>query len=178
MSHEDVQQILSLIDQLDKSGFTYVRLETGDFKLVLSKVGLVEPVPEVVTAQAGLARAVTAGASGNVDVTDRADTTTRADAPAKGEPEAAEAGLVPIRAPMVGRFYVAPEPGAPSFVSEGSRVDEETTVGLIEVMKVFSAVKAGVKGVIARVCVEDGQFVEYGQPLFLVQPEDTAGHRP
>jgi acetyl-CoA carboxylase biotin carboxyl carrier protein len=72
---------------------------------------------------------------------------------------------------MVGTFYTTPAPGAPPFVQLGDAVNEEATVGLIEVMKVFNAVTAGVKGVIAEICVQNGQFVEYGQPLFFVKPE-------
>jgi oxaloacetate decarboxylase alpha subunit len=79
-------------------------------------------------------------------------------------------GGVEIAAPIVGRFYAQPEPGAAPFVRIGSEVDESTTVGIIEVMKVFNAVSAGVRGVISEVCVRDGDFVEYGQRLFRVMP--------
>jgi acetyl-CoA carboxylase biotin carboxyl carrier protein len=54
-------------------------------------------------------------------------------------------------------------------------VSKDATVGLIEVMKVFNAVTAGVEGIIAEVCVQNGQFVEYGQPLFLVTPDEPTG---
>jgi acetyl-CoA carboxylase biotin carboxyl carrier protein len=77
---------------------------------------------------------------------------------------------VPITAPLLGTFYVAPEPGAPPFVQVGAAITEDTTVGLIEVMKVFNSVRASVKGTIAQVVAQNGQFVEYGQTLFLVKP--------
>lgn len=72
---------------------------------------------------------------------------------------------------MVGIFYSAPEPGAKPFVDIGSKVEENTTVELIEVMKVFSAVTSGVKGEISGILVENSQLVEYGQTIILVQPE-------
>ena len=82
-----------------------------------------------------------------------------------------------IVAPMVGTFYTTPEPGAPPFVDLGARVDEETTVGLIEVMKVFNAVQSRANGVIVDVCVQNGQFVEYGQTLFVVKPNGAASKK-
>jgi acetyl-CoA carboxylase biotin carboxyl carrier protein len=80
------------------------------------------------------------------------------------------AGLVPIKAEMVGTFYSAPKPGEKPFVNVGSQVDEETEVCLIEAMKNYFAVKAGVSGSIARILVTDGQTVQFDQPLFLVRP--------
>jgi biotin carboxyl carrier protein len=78
--------------------------------------------------------------------------------------------MAPITAPILGTFYVAPEPGAPPFVKVGETITEDTTVGLIEVMKVFNSVRSGVKGVVAELVVQNGQFVEHGQTLFLVKP--------
>ncbi len=75
---------------------------------------------------------------------------------------------------MLGTFYITPEPGAPPFIKVGGVVDEDTTVGLIEVMKVFNAVRSGVRGVVSEICVQSGQFVEYGQTLFLVSQEGEA----
>ena len=80
------------------------------------------------------------------------------------------AGLVPIKAEMVGTFYSAPKPGEKPFVNVGSDVDPDTEVCLIEAMKNYFAVKAGVSGTIARVMVTDGQTVQFDQPLFLVRP--------
>ena len=80
-------------------------------------------------------------------------------------------GLVAVHAPVIGTFYAAPEPGAEPFVVIGSMVEADTTVGLVEVMKVFNAVSAGVRGKIERVSVRNEQFVEFGQTLFLVLPE-------
>ena len=92
-----------------------------------------------------------------------------------GTPNAAaadeNAGLLPIKAEMVGTFYAAPKPGEKPFVNVGSEVDEDTEVCLIEAMKNYFAVKAGVSGLIARVLVQDGQTVQFDQPLFLVRPK-------
>ena len=81
-----------------------------------------------------------------------------------------DAGLVPIKSPMVGTFYTASGPDAKAFVSVGSTVDEETDVCIIEAMKVFNNIKAETKGTIAKIAVSNGQTVEFGQVLFLVKP--------
>jgi acetyl-CoA carboxylase biotin carboxyl carrier protein len=84
--------------------------------------------------------------------------------------EAEEARLVPIVAPMVGTFYRAPSPDAPPFVEVGERVEKGQTVCIIEAMKLFNEVPAEVEGRIVKILAENGQPVEYGQPLFLVEP--------
>ncbi|MDR7435625.1 MAG: acetyl-CoA carboxylase biotin carboxyl carrier protein [Armatimonadota bacterium] len=84
--------------------------------------------------------------------------------------EAEEAKLVPIVAPMVGTFYRAPSPDAPPFVEVGEKVEKGQTVCIIEAMKLFNEIPAEVEGRIVKVLAENGQPVEYGQPLFLVEP--------
>jgi acetyl-CoA carboxylase biotin carboxyl carrier protein len=81
-----------------------------------------------------------------------------------------EAGLVPIKSPMVGTFYSASSPDAKAFVSVGSQVDEDTDVCIIEAMKVFNNIKAEMRGTIQKVLVNNGETVEFGQPLFMVKP--------
>lgn len=81
-----------------------------------------------------------------------------------------EAGLVPITSPMVGTFYSSPDPESPSYVSVGDNVSQDTTVCIVEAMKVFSEIKAECSGKIAKVLVKNAEPVEYGQPLFLVRP--------
>jgi acetyl-CoA carboxylase biotin carboxyl carrier protein len=83
---------------------------------------------------------------------------------------AASAGTIEIKAQIMGMFYAQPEPGAPPFVALGAEVKADTTVCLIEVMKTFNAMTAGVKGVITEICAENAQLVEYGQVLFRVRP--------
>jgi acetyl-CoA carboxylase biotin carboxyl carrier protein len=80
-----------------------------------------------------------------------------------------DANLIPIKSPMVGTFYSASSPDAQPFVTVGSEVNDDTDVCIIEAMKVFNNIKAECKGTIARVLVENGQTVEFGQPLFLVK---------
>jgi acetyl-CoA carboxylase biotin carboxyl carrier protein len=113
------------------------------------------------------APAPAAGAGGNSEAGSAA-----AEAPAApgGAPGADEAGLVAIVSPMVGTFYTSPNPDSPAFVSVGSSVGPDTTVCLIEAMKVFNEIKAEVAGTIERVLVETGKAVEHGQRLFLVRP--------
>jgi acetyl-CoA carboxylase biotin carboxyl carrier protein len=82
----------------------------------------------------------------------------------------APTGGVTIESPMVGTYYASSSPDAPAFVSVGSQVRPETTVCVIEAMKVFTDIPAGVSGTITEVLVKSGQPVEYGQPLFRVNP--------
>ena len=158
LTEDDVLEILNLIE---KSSFDFLQLQMGDLKLVVSKGGYM-----------GSAASAASG--------DHAPSAQPAAAEAKKEAAAAQPkpkapvvreGTVPINAPMVGTFYITPEPGSPPFVQVGSRIDEDTTVGLVEVMKVFNAVRSGVRGVVAEICVQGGEFVEYGQTLILVKPE-------
>jgi acetyl-CoA carboxylase biotin carboxyl carrier protein len=100
---------------------------------------------------------------------------TKAPAPPPApEPEPAEAGrrdgLPAIEAPMLGTFYRAEGPGQEPFVDVGTRVEPDTIVCIIEVMKMMNSVPAGVSGTIAEVCAENAELVESGQPLFRVRP--------
>src|SRR5262249_7212781 len=81
-----------------------------------------------------------------------------------------DSGLLTIKSPMVGTFYAASGPDAKAFVSVGSVVDEESDVCIIEAMKVFNNIKAECRGTIAKILVQNGETVEFGQPLFLVKP--------
>lgn len=79
-------------------------------------------------------------------------------------------GLIPIVSPMVGTVYLAPNPESPAYVGSGAGIGPDSTVCLIEAMKVFSEIKAETSGTIERVLVASGQAVQYGQHLFLVRP--------
>jgi acetyl-CoA carboxylase biotin carboxyl carrier protein len=79
-----------------------------------------------------------------------------------------------VRAPMMGTFYVAPEPGAPPFVTIGQRVEPDTTVCIIEVMKLMNSIPARARGVVSQVLVDDGAPVESGTPLIILDPEGSA----
>ena len=78
--------------------------------------------------------------------------------------------LLTIAAPILGTFYRAQAPGAAPYVEVGSRVDADTVVGLIEVMKMMNPVPAGLVGTIVEVCADNAEAVEYGAPLFHVEP--------
>jgi acetyl-CoA carboxylase biotin carboxyl carrier protein len=91
-------------------------------------------------------------------------------APAAPEP-AADDGLVPIESPMVGTFYAKPNPDKPNFVSVGDSIGPDSVVCLIEAMKIFNEIKAERSGTVAKVLVENGDAVEFGQPLLLIKPE-------
>jgi acetyl-CoA carboxylase biotin carboxyl carrier protein len=82
-----------------------------------------------------------------------------------------EPGLLEIPSPLVGIFYLAPKPGERPFVELGSKVVEETVVGIIEVMKLMHTVRAGVKGKVAEILVKNAAAVEYGEILMRVRPE-------
>jgi acetyl-CoA carboxylase biotin carboxyl carrier protein len=90
----------------------------------------------------------------------------RAEAPVVTVPE----GMIAVRAPNLGTFYRAPKPGAPPYVDVGQTITADVEVCLIEVMKLFTPVKAGVAGVVREVCANDGQMVEFEQVLFLIEP--------
>lgn len=91
--------------------------------------------------------------------------------PAAAPAEAPQPGehIVEITAPIVGTFYSAPDPKAPPFVKVGSAVTPNTVVCVLEAMKLFTEVEAMVEGEITEVLVKDGEFVEFGQPLFKVK---------
>ncbi|HWH78468.1 MAG TPA: acetyl-CoA carboxylase biotin carboxyl carrier protein [Candidatus Binatus sp.] len=161
LSEDDVLHILKLIDE---SKFDYFQLEVGELKITVSKG---DPLPIGTTAQPVAVTPASAPAP--------AAAPKPTPAPAAATAPAAKAAAIPaghlaVTAPILGTFYVAPEPGAPPFVQVGQQVTEDTTCGLIEVMKVFNSVRAGVKGTIVEVVAPNGGFVEFGQTLFIVKP--------
>lgn len=161
LTDDEVREILDLID---KSNFDFLELEIGELKLTVSKGA---HVPEQAPAAATPVR----------DDEPPAALKEPATGPTSGTPAPSQIDgddRVPVAAPMVGTFYAAPKPGAPPFVEKGSRVTPDTTVGLIEVMKVFTGVRADVDGVIDEILVSDAEFVEYGRVLFLVDPTGDA----
>ena len=152
----DRKEVETLIRLFERSDWHELRLETDGLKLVLSKdvdAAALGSEAEVAAASAEKAPLKTTCAQDNVASVD---------------------GLVPITAPNLGTFYRAPKPGVAPYVEVGQRIDEATEVCLIEVMKLFTPVRAGISGRIAKACVEDGEMVEFGAPLFLVEPEADA----
>jgi acetyl-CoA carboxylase biotin carboxyl carrier protein len=165
LSEDDVLHILKLIDE---SKFDYFQLEVGELKITVSKG---EPIPVSAASQSAAASQSPGMAVAQAPKpAPAAPPPATQSAPPQGDAQAATEGLVPVTAPLLGTFYVAPEPGAPPFVQLGAAVTEDTTVGLIEVMKVFNSVRASVSGTVVQVVAQNGQFVEYGQTLFLIKP--------
>jgi acetyl-CoA carboxylase biotin carboxyl carrier protein len=154
LTEDDVLEILKLFEQ---SKFDFLQLEQGERKITVSKGGYV-PVglgaPSAPAAAAPTARSPSAPAP-----------------TVKVETAPVDPGLVPVPAPMVGKFYAAPAPTDPPYVSPGTRVAVDATLGLIEVMKVFTSIKTETAGVIEKILVTNGQFVEFGQTLFLLRPD-------
>jgi len=175
LTDDDVIKILKLVQESD---FVTMHLEYGDLKLSVSKGGDPAAAPVL---QAQAAAAVPSAPAENKPAQQASAAAASPSAsPAKDDQKDDEAGLVAIRAPMVGTFYIAPEPGADPFVdieAGRNKVEEETIVGLIETMKVFNNVMAGVKGEVVKRLVSNAQFVEYNQPLFLVRPLPEEGSR-
>ncbi|MFM1831634.1 MAG: Acetyl-CoA biotin carboxyl carrier [Planctomycetota bacterium] len=91
-------------------------------------------------------------------------------AAAPSAPAAQDAGLIKVESPMVGTFYASPSPDKPPFITAGASVGPDTVVCLVEAMKIFNEIKAGVSGTVERILVKSGDPVEFGQPMFLVKP--------
>lgn len=170
LTDDEVRQIVLIIESLDRSTFDFLQLEVGNVKLT---VGKGQPPAPAAAPQVAVAPAAPVSQPANAAPPPAAPAPAAAPA-AKSQvaqvAPVAQADSPAIVAPLLGRFYAQPEPGAPPFVMVGTQVTEDTTVGLIEVMKTFNAVRAGINGVIAEVCVQDAQLVEYGDVLFRVQP--------
>ena len=150
LTAKDVAEIMRI---LEESSFDELRLEIDGLKLHLQRGS---GVREVVEAKPFSPADALAPAP--------------ADAPISHLNPPSEAGLVEITAPLLGIFYVAPKPGEPPFIKLGSKVAEETVVGIIEVMKLMHTVCAGVKGEVVEVLVRNGAAVEYGETLMRVRP--------
>ncbi|MGH2859398.1 MAG: acetyl-CoA carboxylase biotin carboxyl carrier protein [Solirubrobacteraceae bacterium] len=144
LSHDDVREILRLIDESD---LDELLIEADGFTLHVSKSG-----------------APAAGVSPRPAVLPRAEREETPPPAAAHRPDSET-----IASPMLGTFYRAESPGAEPFVQVGSEVTAETTVCIIEVMKMMNSVPAGVSGVISEIVAENAQLVEYGEPLFLVR---------
>ena len=173
LKEEDVQRLARLIESLDSSTFDYLQLQVGDVKVTIGKGPVPMSAPAVAAPDAlpyvAPPRPAPAAASAPTPVATspaRAEKTPSG----KGAASAPPAGTIEIKSHIMGMYYSQPEPGAPPFVSVGAEVKEDTTVCLIEVMKTFNAMTAGVKGVITEICAENAQLVEYGQVLFRVRP--------
>ncbi|MBI3372574.1 MAG: acetyl-CoA carboxylase biotin carboxyl carrier protein [Betaproteobacteria bacterium] len=163
LTHNDVQNILKIIDEAEH--LEEIELAYGDFRLHVRRHGAPAGGGAMHEAPAPAASAVppaTASAPPGVAAAPRAH----------AEPAVPE-GMVAIRAPMLGTFYRAPSPGEKPFVELGQRVKASDTICLIEVMKLFNSITAGVDGRIAQILAENAALVEYRQILILIESDKT-----
>ena len=153
----DLRKLKTLIDLVSESGISELEITEGEgrVRIVKAPVAGVQTVaaPVVVAAAPAAVAAPAAPASA---------------APAPAEADAAPSGHA-VKSPMVGTFYRAAQPGAEPFVSVGSSVKEGDTICLIEAMKLLNEIEADKTGTIKAILVENGQPVEYGQPLFIIE---------
>ena len=168
LTQDDVIHILKMIDEAPVGRFS---LQVGDLKLEVAKGDgpAVLPAIQPLSQPAGQPAAVVATVE---KLPASAVAAPSVAVPAETGPAATAAAgvVVVIKAPILGIFYRCAQPGAPAYVENGSMVEEDTTVALIEVMKLFNPVKAGVRGRILRISAENGVLVEHGQELFQVAP--------
>lgn len=157
---EDIRELIQLVNE---SNFEEVEIEHEGTKVVLKKeVDRAAPALPAVSVPPVTQEVAPQPAPSVEPVPQQAtktETTTTEEDPT----------LHKIVAPMVGTFYRAPSPEADPYVKEGDQVDESTVVCIVEAMKLMNEIEAEVKGTITKVLVENGQLVEYGQPLFLVK---------
>lgn len=155
--------VIRIIELVEKTNTDELQLEMGDLKLTIRKGVAARTVISKPAANTDSAVAARDDSSPSKRTKQRHE---RADVSASAQDAA---GALAIKAPMLGTFYKAPKPGAPPFVEVGQVVVEDDTVCIIEVMKLFTTIKAGVQGRIVKALADDGQMVEFDQPLFLVE---------
>ena len=162
-----LSEIKELVKLIDSTSVHELEIENEGARLLIRKPGK----PEVVTVTA--APAVHTYMPAPTPAAAQPAAVGAAAAPAAAAPAAAaeKDNLHRIVSPMVGTFYSSPSPEAGPYVNVGDRVGEKTVVCILEAMKLMNELEAEVRGEIVEVLVENGQLVEYGQPLFLVKPE-------
>ncbi|MCD6043701.1 MAG: accB [Burkholderiales bacterium] len=148
----DLRKLKKLIDLVQESGIAELEITEGEEKVKIVKGG-------AVSVSAPPALSVAAPAAAPADA--------RPAAAQAAEAEAAPDGHV-VKAPMVGTFYRSPSPDAKVFVEVGQAVKEGDTICIIEAMKLMNEIEADASGVVKAILVENGQPVEYGQPLFIL----------
>jgi acetyl-CoA carboxylase biotin carboxyl carrier protein len=149
LTAKNVAEIMRLLEQ---SSFESLSLEIDGVKLNLRR-GSAAPAPQAAAA----ARSA-----------EQAPPAVRPAQP-KAKPPS-EQGLAEVVSPLLGIFYRAPKPGEPPFVEVGSKVEEDTVIGIIEVMKLMNSVRAGAKGEVVEILAENGALVEYDEILLRLRP--------
>ncbi len=149
LTAKDVAEIMRLLEQ---SSFDSLSIEIDGVKLNLQR-GSAAPVRQAATP---------------------ASSTESNPQPAKSAPPRSkppsEPGLAEVVSPLLGIFYRAPKPGEPPFVEVGSKVEEDTVIGIIEVMKLMNSVRAGVKGEVVEILADNAALVEYDEILLRLRP--------
>ena len=146
----DIRKVKKLIELLEESGIAEIEIHEGEESVRISRnaaPGAVAAAPVAIAAPAPVAAAPAAAESAAEEVIE---------------------GHV-LNSPMVGSFYRAPSPGAASFVDVGSKVSVGDTLCIIEAMKLLNQIEADKGGTIKAILVENGQPVEYNQPLFIIE---------
>lgn len=182
------REIAELLRTFARSGWRSMRLEIGGLRLAVGKDAPpppdpVQPAPaaSVVAAPAETAAPPAAEVPSEVSAPRRAAVPGSSAQPAATQPPPAElaaqpvddtTGLVEVRSPTVGTFWVAPRPGAPPFVQVGQSVKAGDQLAIVEVMKLMNPVVAPQAGEVVRVCAANAELVEFDQVLFLLRPSD------
>jgi acetyl-CoA carboxylase biotin carboxyl carrier protein len=167
-----MHEIRELIRLIDESQIEEFEIDNDGAKLVIkkasSRAAVVAPQPVVQAVQPQPAPAPVPVQEATPQAVETKVPEAPAVKPAKAD-ELDDPTLHKIVSPMVGTFYRAPAPDAEPYVKEGDQVQEDTVVCIVEAMKLMNEIEAEVRGTIVKVLVENGQLVEYGQPLFLVK---------
>jgi acetyl-CoA carboxylase biotin carboxyl carrier protein len=175
-------ELLQLVTELDGSDFENVAIEYGDVSVRMSRGALLPDAGSpngatrpAATTDAAVSQVPAPAASAPEPAPVLAPQPNGAAAPAATVPdvETTQPQGTAVPSPMIGVFYRSPSPGAPPFVSEGDRVEVDSTVGIIEVMKLMNPVQAGIAGVVSSFAVADAQAVEFGEDLLYVIPETS-----
>ncbi len=151
------QDIEAILQTFEASPWDEIKLRIDGLEMFVSKTAGARPTPMETHAHPSPAPIAAAHAHATAQA-------------APPSPAAIPDRWVAVRAPNLGTFYRAPKPGAPPYVTVGQRVNADTELCLIEVMKLFTSVLAGASGILRKVLVEDAELVEYDQPLFLIEP--------
>jgi len=162
----DIRKVKKLIELLEESSLTEIEIVEGEESVRLSRGGMASPgfMPQAIHPDIQAAAWAAPGAS----MTPGAAPPLAAEiAVEAAEPEVPEGELV--RAPMVGTFYAASSPEAEPFVSLGQQVTQGETMCIIEAMKMFNQIEAEASGTVVAILVENGQPVEFDQPLYVIR---------
>lgn len=171
LSYADLLQIVSVFES--SSEFSELHIKYGDIEVDLRKHGAapesagMQPIAANVPVQAAL---LESGVPPEGKGAGKIDAAVHAPPSPPVSSSAFPSGAYIVKSPMVGTFYCAPEPGGTPFVKVGQRTTADTTVCIIEVMKLMNSIRAGTSGVVTHILVKDAEAVEFGQALVVIDP--------